>query len=233
MEDIIIDKMKTSYCIDVSGKCYNKKTKKYLKGSIMKNGYLSYMLTLPDGNKRRFYAHRLVAEYFIPNCDIDKTQVNHKNGIKTDNRIENLEWVTPSENVSHAVKNNLIKTSKYYCFNNNKEYVGEYTRKELEEIFGKSADIISCASAKIKNKTRGYYWNNTKDNDFIIQNNIEPGVAKTIYQYDLNYNLINEFNSAAEAARINGFKTPSRITDVCNGRSKTYKGFIWLREKIN
>ncbi len=69
-------------------------------------GYLTISLSFKGATSTGF-VHRLVAAAFIPN-HLNKLEVNHRNGIKTDNRVKNLEWVTHSENVQHAHNLRLI-----------------------------------------------------------------------------------------------------------------------------
>lgn len=80
---------------------------RYLRQNRKENGYLYLGLVRPDGTTAKHeYVHRLVANAFIPNPDGLK-QVNHKNADKEDNRVENLEWVTPQENILHFRKSRL------------------------------------------------------------------------------------------------------------------------------
>ena len=102
-----IDSMKETkyagYFVNESGELFSKKQNslKKLNPSIdNNNGYIKTSLIV-DGVYHNVRLHRLVAETFIPNPE-NKPMVNHKNGDKTDNRVENLEWVTAAENIEHA-----------------------------------------------------------------------------------------------------------------------------------
>lgn len=96
------------YFVTEDGKVWSAKGKKGKWLSLLKNGdYLKVIFSVKN-NKKSFLTHRLVAEAYIPNPD-NKPFVNHKNGIPTDNRVENLEWVTAQENTQHAWETGLCK----------------------------------------------------------------------------------------------------------------------------
>lgn len=90
-----------NYMINKKGEIYSKNKNKLLIPQNTGN-YLKVLLTNGIG-KKYLFVHRLVAESFVPNKE-NKPCVNHINGNKLDNRAENLEWVTLSENQTHSVR---------------------------------------------------------------------------------------------------------------------------------
>jgi len=80
---------------------------KILAKTKRKGGYLEVGLSVLGKISPKFI-HKLVAESFIENPE-NKKQVNHINGVKTDNRLANLEWVTPAENQNHAIRTGLVR----------------------------------------------------------------------------------------------------------------------------
>lgn len=101
-------------------------TKEIILKPQLRSGYPS--VGLYNNGQKHYVIHRLVAKAFIPNPK-NKEQINHKNGIKTDNRVENLEWCTQKENASHALKNGLYNSSK-----GEDHYRSKLTKKEVIDI---------------------------------------------------------------------------------------------------
>lgn len=136
-----------------------RKTNKLFKEQILKlgrysNNYLQFSVKI---NKKRITAisHRLVAKYFIPNPE-NKPQVNHINSIKWDNRVENLEWVTVSENIIHSIKvlnrptkdsngekNANCKTTEIEVLSIRKDKLNGMNNKDLCLKYNKTENIIS------------------------------------------------------------------------------------------
>lgn len=95
------------YLISSEGRVRNSRRKKDAMSADSKNGY-PFVTLSSEGVRKGFYVHRLVAKSFLLNQPTGKLHVNHKNGVKTDNSVGNLEWCTPEENAKHAWENGLV-----------------------------------------------------------------------------------------------------------------------------
>lgn len=110
-KQIVIKGYKTNYMISTDGHVMNITTKKILKNKVSTTGY--YTVCILYKNKRHTRkVYRLVANAFIPNPE-NKREVNHINGNKLDNRVENLEWATSKENKQHAIALGLYKNASF------------------------------------------------------------------------------------------------------------------------
>ena len=227
VQSYFYDGQETNYQISETGELFNKKTQKYLKGSINKLGYKVYRLSI-NGVSKDLYAHRMVAETFIPNNDLLRDCVNHIDGNKLNNSINNLEWVTKGENNRHAINTQLNPLNKkIFCFNKNKQLVCVYeSLQSAASLTGFSINSIADNAQAIKKPLcNGFYWNFSKDNSFETLISIGGG-RKPIARYSLNGQLLESYETITEASKLTHLPR-ARISDCARGKINSYGGYVW------
>lgn len=140
---------------------------KILKPTKDSSGYYGIRsCTKHIGKSKTLRIHRLVAKSFIENPE-NLPCVNHKDGNKLNNRVENLEWCTYSHNIRHAIENNLNKTRKkvnQYDLQGN--YIATYNSiREAERKTGTRNTGINCCLHSVYKCSNGYKWSYADDNN--------------------------------------------------------------------
>lgn len=149
----------------------NPSKKAHIKGKMKKpfvahDGYLRVALS-KNGKSKKFFVHRLVLEAFSPNPDPEHlTQINHKNEITNDNRVENLEWCTQTYNNNYG--NRIEKQAQSLVNGKKAKKVGQYdldgnliriwaSTRECERHGFKHTGISACCLGKW-DTYKGYRW---------------------------------------------------------------------------
>lgn len=117
-----------NYEVSDIGEVRNKKTGRILKPKINRYGYFQVDLSV-NGKVTQKTVHRLVAETFIQNPD-NKPQVNHINEIKSDNCVDNLNWMTSKENANWGTRNERMKNNPNWKKNHNEQLKKAHESKE-------------------------------------------------------------------------------------------------------
>ena len=146
---------------------YSDGIKRLRKGSILKaeknrNGYLR--ITLSKSSKvKKMMIHRLVAQAFIPNPS-NLPEINHKDEVKTNNRVGNLEWCSHLYNSRYGTRLKKLSKTVIQLDLETKQIIAEYhsAREAGRYINGSQGNISSCCRGKLKT-AYGYKWEYKKE----------------------------------------------------------------------
>lgn len=128
------------YLFSPEGNCFSERQgRNKFRKPQMRAGY-PYFCLLNNGKKTQVHLHRILAELFLEK-EPGKTHVNHKNGIRTDNRLENLEWCTHQENRLHACR----VLDKGRGSQNGNSVLNEKQVKEIKKLLASGNSLRSIA----------------------------------------------------------------------------------------
>ena len=200
------------YDISNFGRIRNSRNKYILKPQINQGGY--YIVSTTMGSKKNIKGvviHIAVANNFIPNPE-NKPTVNHKDGIKTNNHIDNLEWSTYKEQSEHAISNGLIKNdgennfnskcTKEDIFNILKDRNDGLSYRKLSKKYNLSKPSITniCKGISYKEYFRDYISNNTYNN-ILKKETIPKEIIKYIRESYIPFS--KDFSSVALSKKLN------------------------------
>lgn len=234
---IYIDNEETNYEISNIGRCRNTnklgwKTKGILSPKFNKqNGYYSYCIVV-NGKQNYKYAHRLVAEAFIPNTQ-NKEQVNHKDGNKTNNHYTNLEWCTREENMKHCFDHELCsnaKRVKVYDLEGN--FIGEYVSlMEAHRQLGLPTNWNSNFNDDNKHN-RGFQFRFEDDTEPIKDiSNVCKYYTRGLVQLTKDGKFVKHYEKMTLAYKELGVKDNGAISQCCKGNRNSFYGYKWMYAK--
>lgn len=229
----IYEGQETDYSVSTEGEV-RKDTTNYILSQSSQQDY-KFVGLIINGKQKRMRVHRMVALAFIDNPD-NKPYVNHINGNRSDNNVENLEWVTPSENTQHAVNTGLFKSGRaraviQYNLNGEQMATFESATEAARQTGGSQSKITMCCRRQ-RDSANDYQWRYYDDIQDVQKIEKKFITGKKVAQCDEEGNILKIYPSFKEAARaVNG--TSSAISRVCSGTNIRHKGYKWkLVEEI-
>lgn len=164
------------YYVTKCGKVFTQKGKE-VKMHINKNGYKAFGIH-ENGKNTTIRLHRALAICFIPNPN-NLPMVNHKDGCKTNNNLDNLEWVTAQQNVQHAWDNGLNNATQermVICLETGVVYKSARDAADTLNYWSPSA-ITACCKGKRKTAVKGWHWKYYQPTK-LVKDSIEAGFKR-------------------------------------------------------
>ena len=233
LEEWVVCEDYPSYIINREGQVKSSLTNKILKTARLKTGYVCVGLR-KGGKSYTVRLHRLLAKAFIPNPH-NKPHVDHINGVRDDNRLENLRWCTCKENIQHAISHKLIDNTKQvsmYSLDGNfiKEFDSITDAEKETGVFG--VNISACCKHKIR-QSGSYQWRYEKLDTIEkvrpkkIAEDLRTRCCKQVDMYN-GIVKVQSFASVLDAAKFIGKPNAQANISACAlGKRKTAYGYGW------